>query len=43
MILNDSIALRQDPLDQLIAFIANHDQLAKPFRWTYAADPLVAT
>jgi hypothetical protein len=33
---------RQDLIDKLLAFIADYDQTAKPFKWTYAADPLVA-
>ena len=42
VIRNGSFTSRQDLLDKLIAFIADYDQTAKPFRWTYAADPLVA-
>ena len=37
-----SFTSRQDLLDKLIGFIADYDRTAKPFRWTYAADPLVA-
>ena len=41
VIRNGSFTSRQDLLDKLIAFIAEYDETAKPFRWTYAADPLV--
>jgi len=42
VIRNGSFTSRQDLLNKLIAFIAEYDKTAKPFRWTYAADPLVA-
>ena len=31
---------RDDLIDKLLAFIADYDQKARPFKWTYAADPL---
>ena len=39
---NGNFSTRQDLIDKLLAFIADYDQTARPFRWTYAADPLVA-
>jgi transposase len=42
VIRNGSFTSRQDLIDKLLAFIAHYDQTAKPFKWTYAADPLVA-
>lgn len=42
VIRNGSFVSRQDLLDKLLRFIADYDQTAKPFRWTYAADPLMA-
>ena len=35
-------ASRDDLISKLLRFIADYDQNAKPFKWTYAADPLVA-
>lgn len=32
---------RDDLLDKLMRFIALYDETAKPFKWTYAGDPLV--
>jgi len=42
VIRNGNFAPRDDLIDKLLAFIADYDQTARPFRWTYAADPLVA-
>ena len=33
---------RSDLITKLMTFIADYDQTAKPFKWTYAADPLKA-
>lgn len=38
-----TFASRDDLINKLMTFIAEYDQTAKPFRWTYAADPLKAT
>ena len=40
VIRNGSFASRDDLITKLLAFIADYDQTAKPFEWTYAADPL---
>lgn len=42
VIRNGNFTSRQDLIDKLLAFITDYDQTARPFRWTYAADPLVA-
>jgi transposase len=42
VIANGNFISRQDLIDKLLAFITNYDQTANPFKWTYAADPLVA-
>ncbi|MHB1913021.1 MAG: IS630 family transposase [Acidimicrobiales bacterium] len=42
VIKNGSFKWRDDLIAKLLKFIADYDQLAKPFKWTYAADPLVA-
>lgn len=42
VITNGNFASRDDLIDKLLAFIATYDQTARPFKWTYAADPLVA-
>ena len=42
VIRNGNFTSRQDLIDKLLAFITDYDQTAKPFKWTYAADPLVA-
>jgi transposase len=42
VIRNGTFTSRQDLIDKLLTFIADYDQTAKPFKWTYAADPLVA-
>jgi transposase len=33
---------RDDLIAKLLAFVTDYDQAARPFRWTYAADPLRA-
>ena len=33
---------RDDLVTKLLTFIADYDQTARPFKWTYAADPLKA-
>jgi len=33
---------RDDLITKMLTFIAHYDTTAKPFKWTYAADPLVA-
>lgn len=33
---------KEDLVQQVMAFIDRHNQIAKPFRWTYTGDPLVA-
>jgi transposase len=35
-------ASKEDLVQQVMAFIERHNQTAKPFRWTYTGDPLVA-
>jgi transposase len=42
VIANGDFPTRDDLIAKLVAFIAAYNQKAKPFRWTYAADPLVA-
>lgn len=42
VIRNGNFSSRDDLIDKLLAFITDYDQTAKPFKWTYAADPLVA-
>jgi hypothetical protein len=37
---NGNFASRDDLIAKLLNFIADYDQNAKPFKWTYAADPL---
>ena len=37
---NGDFTSRDDLIAKLLAFIADYDQNAKPFKWTYAADPL---
>lgn len=39
---NGNFSSRDDLINKLLAFITDYDQTAKPFKWTYAADPLVA-
>lgn len=42
VIRNGNFKSRDDLITKLLTFIAEYDQKAKPFKWTYAADPLVA-
>ena len=42
VIRNGNFTSRQDLINKLLTFITDYDQTARPFRWTYAADPLVA-
>lgn len=39
---NGDFASRDDLISKMLRFIADYDQTARPFKWTYAADPLVA-
>lgn len=40
VIRNGNFADRDDLIDKLIRFIADYDQTARPFAWTYAGQPL---
>lgn len=42
VIRNGNSISRRDLPDKLVGVVAVYDETAKPFRWTYAADPLVA-
>ena len=42
VIRNGSFESRDDLIAKLLGFIADYDQTAQPFKWTYAADPLKA-
>jgi transposase len=42
VITNGNFSSRDDLVTKLLSFIADYDQTARPFKWTYAADPLVA-
>lgn len=42
VIRNGNFTSRDDLIAKMLHFIADYDQTAKPFKWTYAADPLVA-
>lgn len=42
VITNGNFTSRDDLIAKLLGFIADYDQTARPFKWTYAADPLVA-
>lgn len=42
VIRNGNFTSRDDLINKLLEFITDYDQTAKPFKWTYAADPLVA-
>lgn len=42
VIRNGDFTSRDDLINKMLRFIADYDQTAKPFKWTYAADPLVA-
>lgn len=39
---NGNFTSRDDLITKMLTYIAEYDQQAKPFKWTYAADPLVA-
>lgn len=40
VIRNGNFTSRDDLITKLLTFITNYDQTARPFKWTYAADPL---
>ena len=40
VIRNGNFQNRQDLIDKLLRFIADYDQTAKPFAWTYSGQPL---
>ena len=42
VIRNGNFTSRDDLITKMLAYITDYDQTAKPFKWTYAADPLVA-
>lgn len=42
VIRNGNFESRDDLIAKVLGFIADYDQTAKPFKWTYAADPLKA-
>jgi transposase len=42
VIRNGNFKSRDDLITKMLSYIADYDQDAKPFKWTYAADPLVA-
>lgn len=42
VIKNGNFTSRDDLIAKMLTYIAEYDQQAKPFKWTYAADPLVA-
>jgi transposase len=42
VIANGDFPSRDDLIAKLLTFITNYNETARPFRWTYAADPLVA-
>lgn len=42
VIRNGNFTSRDDLITKMLRFIADYDENAKPFKWTYAADPLVA-
>lgn len=42
VIKNGNFTSRDDLISKMLNYIADYDQSAKPFKWTYAADPLVA-
>jgi transposase len=42
VIKNGNFTSRDDLITKMLTYIADYDQKAKPFKWTYAADPLVA-
>ena len=42
VIRNGNFTSRDDLITKMLTFVADYDKKAKPFKWTYAADPLVA-
>jgi transposase len=42
VITNGNFPTRDDLITKMMKFITEYDQTARPFRWTYAADPLKA-
>ena len=42
VIKNGNFTSRDDLIAKMLTFITDYDKKAKPFKWTYAADPLVA-
>ena len=42
VITNGNFVSRDDLISKMLRFIADYDQTARPFKWTYAGDPLVA-
>ena len=42
VITGGNFSSRDDLINKIIQFICDYDQTAQPFKWTYAADPLVA-
>lgn len=42
VIRNGNFTSRDDLVAKLLGFVADYDEDARPFKWTYAADPLVA-
>lgn len=42
VIANGNFTSRDDLITKMLTFITDYDQTAKPIKWTYAADPLVA-
>ncbi len=42
VIRNGNFTSRDDLITKMLTYIADYDQNTKPFKWTYAADPLVA-
>ena len=43
VIRNGNFPSQDDLITKMLKFIADYDQTATPFRWTYAADPLKTT
>lgn len=41
VISNGNFTSRDDLINKMLTYIAEYDETAKPFKWTYAADPLV--
>ncbi len=42
VITNGNFTSRDDLITKMLTFITDSNQKAKPFKWTYAADPLIA-